>query len=166
MPAQVADWPAVKATAIHCGSLKEAAKSHDVEYDAVRQRAKREEWPVGRRVHKLARQAQEAADAQIIRASSGTVTSVTSAAQAAINTLAERQNETKMGLSGYVARMAKQGSSSGVLEEAPLYKAVADIAGKVWPEQAKQEDRPLVNINLVGVPLPAVERNVTDVEPA
>lgn len=134
MPSPVADWSQVKATAISTGSLKEAATQHGISHDSVKQRAKRESWPVGYRIHKIARAAQEAANASIIQCSKGAVTHVTSAADAIANTLKEGANATKLGLTAYAARMAEQAALRGVLEEAPLYKAVADIHGKMHPE--------------------------------
>jgi hypothetical protein len=140
MPPTVANWPDVKATAIHTGSLLEAAEIHGIKYETVRQRACREKWPVGRRVHQQLQQAQEAAATQIIRASHGNVTSVTSASEAALATLADGARRTKLGLTKYAARMAEEAAETGTLEEAPLYKAVADIHGKMHPE-ANGEDR-------------------------
>lgn len=165
MPAQVADWSEVKATAIATGSLTEAAELHQVSYDAVKMRASREQWPVGRRVHKLAQQAQEAANTQIIRASKGAVTSVTSAADAIAATLAEGAKQTKLGLTAYTARMAQQAATQGLLEEAPLYKAVADIHGKMHPETTGDSGVTLQFFAITGQQEP-VERPVIDVEQA
>lgn len=117
MPATVADWPQVKVTAIHTGSLKEAAQAHGIEYAAVRMRASREEWPVGRRVHKTAQAAQQMAESQIIKASGGRVASVTSAAEAAVNILADDSRETRISLSKSFRRLAKDA------EKAPLEQA-------------------------------------------
>lgn len=44
--------------------------------------------------------------------------------------------ETRVGFTRYAAKMAKQAGERGILEEAPLYKAVADIHGKMHPEVA------------------------------
>lgn len=139
MPAQVADWPQVKATAIGTGSLKEAADAHGIEYGAVRVRAHREEWPVGRRVHKLAQQAQELASAQIIRASGGRVTGVTSAADALTTILAENKKRTKLALSSYL------GDASEELQRVPDKLSVTDaalqlatMASKVYPEDHQE----------------------------
>lgn len=141
MPAQVADWSQVKATAIALGNLLHAAEQHGISYESVRVRAHREQWPVGRRVHKLAQQAQDQAHKQIVLASRGTVTSVTSTAQALENTLREGANETRIGLTRYAAKMAKQAADTGILEQAPLYKAVADIHAKIHPSAAEMHVR-------------------------
>jgi hypothetical protein len=69
MPEAIAHWPDVKATAIATGSLKDAAAAHSLPYSAVKMRASREQWPVGQRVHKQAREAQAAASQQITLAS-------------------------------------------------------------------------------------------------
>lgn len=54
MPAPlVADWSQVQAVAIALGSLRAAADRCKVSYDAVKQRAKREQWPIGDRAEVL-----------------------------------------------------------------------------------------------------------------
>lgn len=134
MPAQVADWDQVKATAIATGSMIEAADRHGIKYEAVRQRACREQWPVGRRVFEQAKQAQVLAHQAIVKQSGGTVTSVTSAAEALEESLADGSRRTRIGLTRYAARMAEQAAEGGNLEEAPLLKAVADIHSKMHPQ--------------------------------
>lgn len=137
MPAPIADWSQVKATAIGTGSLKDAAQHHQVSYKAVKMRASREKWPVGQRVHKMAREAQDLANHAIVQCSQGRVTSVTSAAEALESTLKQRQNHTKLGLSLFAARAARVASKlpqDKLLARAGEVKAVADIASKVWPE--------------------------------
>lgn len=47
--------------------------------------------------------------------------------------LREGARDTRVGLTRYAKRMAEQAAESGTLEEAPLYKAVADIHGKMHP---------------------------------
>ena len=162
MSQTIADWPQVKATAIATGSLKAAAEAHGISHDSVKQRAKREEWPVGRRALKMAAEAQAHANSQIIKASQGTVTRVTSASDALAATLAEGAKETKLGLTKYAARMAKQAADSGLLEEAPLYKAVADIHGKMHPEQ-QDADRVPMNFFSITVNQEREEKPVIDV---
>jgi hypothetical protein len=82
MPAHpVADWPEVKATAIATGSFEEAAKLHGIKSGTVRQRAAREAWPVGPRVHEAAAEAVALSRAAIVatQARGGIVTNVTTA---------------------------------------------------------------------------------------
>lgn len=112
MPAQVADWSEVKATAIATGSLEKAAEKHGIKATAVRKRAQREEWPVGRRVHKLAQEAKAVAHAQIIKSSNGTVTSVTSASDALSEVLAEDSKETRISLSRAARNLARQAETA------------------------------------------------------
>lgn len=50
--------------------------------------------------------------------------------------LHEGITETKIGFTRYAARMATKAAEHGQLEDAPLYKAVADIHGKMHPEVA------------------------------
>lgn len=98
MPALSADWEAVKATAIACGNLKEAAEAHGISHESVRMRASREQWPVGRRVHIQAQQARQTAQQQLVKASGGAVTSVTSAADALQNVMADHSKKAKIAL--------------------------------------------------------------------
>ena len=79
MPAPIADWSEVKATAISTGNLQRAAELHGLPYDAVRQRSSREKWPVGFRVHKAVTEAKAAVTAQIQASTEGRVTVVTAA---------------------------------------------------------------------------------------
>lgn len=44
MPTTCADWNAVRATWQHCQSFSIAAQAHNLSPDAVRQRARREQW--------------------------------------------------------------------------------------------------------------------------
>lgn len=165
-PALLSDWSQVKATAIATGSLKEAADAHQISYEAVRMRASREQWPVGQRVVKIAREAQEQAEQAVALARGGNVTPVTKAADAVAFALADRQKRTKLGLAGYTARMAKQAHQTGTIEQAPLYKAVADIAGKVWPEQAQDVG---VSLSFFSVSISTQQREekpVLDIEQA
>lgn len=151
MPAPVTDWEQVKATAIATGNLKDAADAHGIEYGAVRVRAHRENWPVGRRVIVQAKAAQAVMNEQIARANASqgkTVTPVTSTADALANALRDGANATRIGLTKYAARMAKQADERGSLEEAPLYKAVADIHGKMHPETS--QTGPTLNLLVMG----------------
>lgn len=58
------------------------------------------------------------------------------AATALENVLTEGALATRVGFTRYAAKMAKRAGERGLLEEAPLYKAVADIHGKMHPEVA------------------------------
>lgn len=127
----VADWIAVKATAISTGSLKRAAELHGVTHDAVRMRASREKWPVGQRVHAQLKEAQRVVQNQIMAASGGTVTHVTSAADAAIKERAENGEATRDNLMRYARRTSEhvaQLPPELALAEAANVKAVAGVA--------------------------------------
>lgn len=169
MPSAVADWSQVKATAIHRGSLKEAAEAHGLNYPSVRMRASREEWPVGRRVQKTVQAAQAMMESQIIKASGGRVASVTSSAEAAEIMLKEGAINTRLDLTRYAARMAKQAGDAGLLEEAPLYKAVADIHGKMHPEVAEDHSTHLsffsVSMDRPGEPSSDPVEHAIDITP-
>lgn len=51
------------------------------------------------------------------------------------DTLAENARNTKLGFTKYAARIAGQAGETGTLEEAPLFKAVADIHAKMQPQE-------------------------------
>ncbi len=123
MPETATNWPDVKATTIATGSMQQAAEQHGVSYEAVRQRASREKWPVGRRVHQQAQAAREAANTQMIRASQGRVTSVTSAADALSNVLLEDGNATKLAGMRYARRTIE--AAAKLAEDEPLKALVS-----------------------------------------
>lgn len=62
------------------------------------------------------------------------VSGVISAPKVLTDELREGAKETRLGLTKYAARMAKQAADTGDLEQAPLLKAVADIHSKMHPE--------------------------------
>jgi len=79
-PPLLTDWEPVRATAIATGSLKEAAIQHGVKHGSVRQRARRENWPVGTRPAKAAREAKLQADLLAHRARAAAAQSATHSA--------------------------------------------------------------------------------------
>lgn len=85
MPALSADWQTVKTTAIALGSLKRACEEHGVSYGAAKVQAHRDNWPIGRRVHEIAKAAQAAAHEQLAKSSNRNVTGVTSTAAVLIS---------------------------------------------------------------------------------
>lgn len=139
MPALSADWPEVKGTAIATGSLKQAAAHHGVSYDALKMRASREEWPVGRRVHKLAQDAKTIAREQIIRASGGAVTSVTSTADALLSVLSDNKRRTKLAQSSYLVKASeKLDQVADPLEYTDAALQLATMVTKVYPEDHQE----------------------------
>lgn len=90
-----------------------------------------------------------------------------SPADALQNTLNDRHKHTKLGLSLFTARAARMASKlpkEALLANAADVKAVADIAGKVWPEQV----RPSLRISMFAhqVEVESVEHPVIDAEQA
>lgn len=145
-PNPVAYWPDVKATAIATGSMDQAAKLHGIAPATVRQRARREGWPVGRRVHDQAQQARAAADAQIVRASAGTVTHVTSASDAALAANADNSRRGRSALLRYGAAAAEHAASldgDAQLAAAPSVASVAKVLATAgdWGQQQAQAVR-------------------------
>src|SRR5260370_38294239 len=109
MPQPIAtqdQWNQVRDTAVACGSIKEAAAVHGVSYQAAKQRAKREAWPVARRLNKAKVQARAAAS-RSLEAATGCVTSVTSTPNALVAILSERKDRTKLGLTKYAPEAAE-----------------------------------------------------------
>lgn len=89
------------------------------------------------------------------------VTGVTKPVDALSRTLKERQEHTKLGLSLFTARAARVAArlpKKDLLASAPDVKAVADIAGKVWPEKLEQS----IRISMFGAQAKPVE--VIDVQ--
>jgi molybdenum-dependent DNA-binding transcriptional regulator ModE len=108
MPQPIAtqeQWNQVRDTAVACGSIKEGARVHGVSYQAAKQRAKREAWPVARRLNKAIVQARTAAS-RSLEAATGSVTSVTSTPDALVSIMAEHEHKTKLSLSKASMNMA------------------------------------------------------------
>lgn len=128
-------WEQVRDTAVACGSIKRAAEQHSVSYVAARQRARREQWPVARRLSKAIEVAKGAAR-KSIEAEQGRVTSVTSASDALVNILAEDERETRLSL-GRAARQMAQQTETARLTEAGKMHDVAKTAAIVhrWDQQ-------------------------------
>ena len=78
------------------------------------------------------------------------VTNVTKPADALEKLLVEGAKNTRIGLTRYTERMAKEASEAGTLEEAPLLKAVADIHAKMHPEQQDAAQAMLAFFSITG----------------
>ncbi len=151
MPAHpVADWPEVKATAIATGSFEQAAKLHGLKSGTVRQRAAREGWPVGPRVHEAAAEAVALSRAAIVatQAQSGIVTNVTAAeALAAAN--AENGARSRSAALRYSARnlehLADLPAEEGVLL-APQAASLVKVAATAGDWASSQRGNVRINI--------------------
>jgi NADH dehydrogenase/NADH:ubiquinone oxidoreductase subunit G len=142
----------VKVTAIARGSLKEAASLHKVPYSAVKMRASREKWPVGRRTAQAVQQAREVEQTQLAKISPQSVTRVTSTADALVTALAEDSSETRHDLSKAARKAAsklREMPGAEILSSAQDMKHVANTASMLhgWAEQGRA---PVCNINLWG----------------
>lgn len=168
MPAQVADWSEVKAFALSCGNLKQAADTFGIEYTAVRVRAHREKWPVGRRLQKNVTQAKETLQASIAKnrktSVNSNVTPVTTASEALIVTLADYERRTKIALAKASAKGAEHVAESQgdeVVAAAADLKSLAGVAAVAhgWnggnDVTRGKSASILVNIGLVMSQLPA-----------
>lgn len=164
MPAQIADWSEVKATAISTGNLKRTAELHGLEHATVRMRASREKWPVGRRVHLAVQQAKVNATAQIVAASDGRVTSVTPASDALAEANAENSRSGRADLLRYGARAAKRLAEINpdeAIERAPQAASVAKVLSVAGDWQASSGRSLRIDI-YAGVPERAVEGRVIE----
>ncbi len=126
------DWAGIRAASVVVGvreAARQAAKHLPTEeitrfVERVMKRCSREGWISQAKEYREAAKPRGALSAN-----------VRTGAEIVQDTLLENSKETKLGLTAYAARMAKQASETGTIEEAPLYKAVADIHGKMFPEQ-------------------------------
>lgn len=145
MPAPIADWSEVKATAIATGNLQRAAELHGLPYDAVRQRSSREKWPVGFRVHKAVTEAKAAVTAQVQAATQGRVTVVT-AADAIAEVNKENGRRGRAALLRYGARSAEHLADLDPAEAVMLAPQAASITKVLatadnWGDQSNQKVR-------------------------
>ncbi len=142
MPAPcTSDWPAVKATAIARNSIKEAAELHSVSYEAAKQRASREAWPVGRRPAKAAEQAKQVAHAQLVKVSPSAVASVTSASDAIATAIAQDGRNTKLDLAKAARKAAgtlRDLPGEAIVEKAQQMRHVASTAALLHGWEEKQ----------------------------
>ena len=140
MPRPIAtqdQWNQVRDTAVACGSIKEAAAVHCLSYGAARERARREQWPVARRLNKAVTAAKAAAS-RAVTATTGRVTSVTSTSEALVNILSEQEHKTKLSLSKATMNMAQQ-AEEAPLEQAPNLHKVAQTAGIVHHWEGRKD---------------------------
>lgn len=100
------DWNAVRNTAVALNSIKEAARLHNVPYEAARMRASREKWPVGHRTAKAIADAVQVNRDQLAKVSPSSVTAVTTTSDALVSQLKEHGESTKINL----AKVAKNAS--------------------------------------------------------
>jgi molybdenum-dependent DNA-binding transcriptional regulator ModE len=151
MPQPIAtqdQWNQVRDTAVACGSIKEAAAVHGVSYQAAKQRAKREAWPVARRLNRAIVQARLAAS-RSLEAATGRVTSVTSTPDALVSIMAEHEQKTKLSLSKASMNMAQQ-AETAPLEQAPDVHSVAKTAAIVhrW---GNEQGNSILNVRVLAM---------------
>jgi hypothetical protein len=151
-------WEQVRDTAVACGSIKRAAEQHSVSYVAARQRARREQWPVGRRLNTAIELAKTAAR-KSTEAEQGRVTPVTSASDALVNILAEDERETKLSISRSARQLAAQGETAS-LDEARRVHDVAKTAALVHRWDAQQHPN-ILNVAILAnqIEVPRVDDN-------
>lgn len=164
-PPLIADWEPVKTTAISTGSLKIASERHNISYDAVRQQASREQWPVATRIKKNLAKAKAAAQAAIVIRQPDAVTVVTNASDAMANQLADDSKATRIGFSKAARKVAESLPNKSetdllnkdIAKSAKHWAGVAATAQPGW-EQEKKADGGLVSVALIRLELPAAEK--------
>lgn len=170
MPAPIlADWTAVRDTAVALGSIANAADQHGVSRDAAYQRANREDWPVGRRPAKALAAAQAVLAEQVAR--TGGVKSVNTT-QAIMAARAKIGENTKDSLAKYAERTALHAANVAdsdpdvALSSAADVKAVAQTAALVhgWTEKAGQGSS-VVNISVLGISPDCLDLSTDTQEP-
>lgn len=147
MPTQICDdWEAVKSTAVALGSIGEAADRHGVTRNAAYVRAKRENWPVGRRVHRQLEEARERAAVAVV--ATGGVRCVSSAD---IQAEANRENSARSRSAAlrYTVRTLEHVADldpETALASAPNVAAVVKVAASAgdWQQQASAK----VSVNI------------------
>lgn len=150
------EWSDVRTTAVALNSLKLAADQHRVSYDATKQRAVREKWPVGLRLSRAIRRAKDERDAAVVKKRSKALSlSVTSTSDAIAKQLAEENIRTKAGFSRAAVRVAEHASKAKVpklLQNSKSYRDLAAIAGQVhgWENKAPQGAPVVVNVGILG----------------
>ncbi len=159
MPApSTTDWPAVKATAIARNSLKEAAALHNVPHGAVRQRACREKWPVGRRLGKAVQEAKQIDQQQLAKINPKSVTSVTSTADALVTALADDSKATRAALattarigSEHFAEEARK-TPGVVMDRAKNFQQLTSAAGMIggWGERGQDQAGDMLILSIGG----------------
>lgn len=129
------DWPGIRAAAIAVGireAARQAAASQPPEdqqrlISRILRRSSREEWLT---------KSQVALSTAVATRPNALSTPVHTGAETVANVIAENKLKTRTGLSKYAADAAcKLGASSGNLMLSRPAKDIADILGKVWPEQ-------------------------------
>lgn len=144
MPAALpADWTSIRILASQGCTLRELAETTGIAEGTLFARSAREGWKLKADEAKTAQQEKSLS----VAVQSGQMQARASNGQEiAVATLENRHKHTKLGLSLFTARAARTASrlpKDQLLAAAPSVKAVADIAGKVWPEQATDDRVPL-----------------------
>jgi hypothetical protein len=140
-PPLLADWEPIRATAVSTGSLRTAADRHGVSYDAVKQRAHREAWPVGRRIITAVRDAKQAADQQLATLNrSNRVTPVTTTDALTLEHV--ENGHTSRLLASRLARQSLERSQPVPVESAADLHSVVKSLGLLhgWNDSSQQPD--------------------------
>lgn len=137
--ASAIDWPSIRAAAVAVG-VREAARRAAVHLPdnererfvfRVLKRSQREGWVVSMKSAMAAPVTRQAAKAMS--------SNVLTGGDVLMDVLAERRDETRLGLSAFVARVSTEAGESGELGDAQDVRHVAAIAAHVWPHDAGGE---------------------------
>lgn len=154
-----ADWAEVCKTAIAIGSVSDAARQHGVTIAAATQRAKRENWPTGRRPWKEAQKAQDNARLSVKASNPTAVINVISTSEALQNTLSDDRNATKMAASRTARRAFEDCDTlepSQIRSEAAKLRDLVTVAEKSQ-DWASNQQAVTVNVFHGEQPADAIE---------
>lgn len=159
---KVFNWKEIEITALATGSLREAARLHNVSEANVRQRAHRYKWPLLGNLDKQleATQKQMAAQAQIISKKKGKTMKTVSAMEALATLIQEKHSDYRKSMATTLASAAKAVESMPPKEqfkEARKLDSLASAGGKVFGTPDGQVQR----LSIFNIPqLQRVERSV------
>lgn len=71
-------------------------------------------------------------------------------ADALANTLLERQKQTRLGFSKWVAKVATDAGENPTLADAQNLKHAAGVAAHVWPQEQQSGPLAIINVALIG----------------
>lgn len=154
------NWEPIKATAIATGSLKEAARLHNVNYNSIKSAAVRYKWPVGQRALQQAQEAQEVANKQI-QIATGSAPITTADALAAL--VQEKHTAYRSSMATTIASAANHAESLTPQKQfaaARKLDSLASAGGKLFGTPDGQVQR----LSILAIPkLQRVEGDVIDV---
>lgn len=132
MPSAIAaDWPGIAALAASGVTLEDLSRRFGIKLSTLKARSTRGGWKTAKAVVQAERVERATVARQMVPAAADAVEVVR-------DTLAERQQKTKLGLSAWAVKASEHAATlQGVaaLDAAPEVKQTADVMAKMWPSQ-------------------------------